>query len=131
MRLSDVRRLLDGDLHVDELRAQNAAALAEYAARGAEVGSVVRVPVTEDRDLTISRADVVCACELFRTGALRVEELAFIADVLQLSDRVDFEDSTVADHVAEFTDPKVNGPFTQERAAFIIKTLSRSTWRTD
>lgn len=127
MLLSDVRRLLDGDLGVDELRAKYAAAFAEYVARGAKVGSAMRVPVTEDRDLTISRADVVFACMLFRSGALRVDELGFVADVLQLSDRVDFEDSVVADHVAEFTDPEVNGPFTQERAGFIIKTLSRST----
>ena len=55
-------------------------------------------------------------CRLFASGQLDQSELAYIADAMQLAERVEFADSWVADAIAEFTDPAINGIFTVGRA---------------
>jgi hypothetical protein len=47
---------------------------------------------------------------------LSAAELAYTADALQLSERVEFADPSIADDLAECTDPAINGPLTIARA---------------
>ena len=53
--------------------------------------------------------------------------LAYVADALQLSERVTVADEATAEYISEFTDPEVNGPFTRERAQAIVRELAQHT----
>ncbi len=88
----------------------------EYTRGINSVGSSVEIEVVEDRKLTIGPKEVKKLCELFVANKLNSSQLGYIADALQLCESVDFTEEVVADTVAEFTDPEVNGPFTYERA---------------
>jgi hypothetical protein len=85
------------------------------------------VRVTEDADLEVSAPEVVKLCNHFIAGLLDAVELAYVADALQLSDRVTVADETIAEYISEFTDPEVNGPFTRERAQAIVREIAQHT----
>jgi hypothetical protein len=121
MKLSSLDALLAKSLSPSAFRAQLAPDLAEYL--NADVkGSVMPVRVTEDKDIQLSTAHVRELCELFINKQLTPEELAFVADALQLADRVDF-DEEVPDLIAEMTDPEINGPFTIAHAREILESV--------
>ena len=94
--------------------------LSAYRHGLSEVGRSVPVPVAEDSDVDIARPDVVFLCNAFLSGEVNSAELSFIADVIQLADRVSVADPWVADAVAECTDPEIQGEFTADRAREII-----------
>jgi hypothetical protein len=73
----------------------------------------------DDCPVVVTRQGVATLCRYFVNGDLSVVELAYIADALQLAEDVSWEDDDVAEWVAEFTDPEINGPFTTKRAAEI------------
>jgi hypothetical protein len=119
-RLSDILYLLSGRLSIVEFRAVNEHAFQEYRERSAERGSVVPIRIEEDTDFEVTRRHVAAACRLLTSGDLRAEELAYLANTLQLSDRATFASEDVAGYIAEFTDPEINGRFTMARAQEII-----------
>jgi hypothetical protein len=120
MKLSVLEALLAKRLNPSVFRDQLALDMAEYLKNADQEGSVMPVRISEDRDIHVSGAHIRTLCELFATAQLSAEELAFIADVLQLSERVAFDEG-VADMIAEMTDPEINGPFTVDRAKEIFK----------
>jgi hypothetical protein len=119
MKLSRLASLLNRELPVAEFTADLSAEFAIYWRGLSEVGRSAPVQVTEDEDLIVTADSIKTLCELFIDEELGMEVLAYIADVMQLADRVDFDEDWIADAVAEFTDPEVNGVFTKERAAEI------------
>jgi len=122
MKLSSLDALLAKSLSPSAFRAQLAPDLAEYLKNADVKGSVMPIRVTEDKDIQLSTAHVRELCELFINKQLTPEELAFVADALQLADRVDF-DEEVPDLIAEMTDPEINGPFTIARAREILESV--------
>jgi len=120
MKLSVLHQLLGRRLRVDEFRLLLEDDLRGYLERANVTGSVMPVRVEEDDDIIVSVDDVKTLCDLFVSGQLGAEELAYVADTMQLSERVSFDEG-VADRIAEMTDPEMNGPFTIKRAREILE----------
>ncbi len=122
MKLSDIARLLSGDIDPGAFGVACAPELAErrtfVGADGLIVkrGTVIPVRVLDDCAICVSKADVANLCRHFAQGELDAVGLAYIADALQLAEHVTWADDDVAEYVSEFTDPEINGPFTVSRA---------------
>jgi len=127
MRLSEIKELLEGRLGATEFRASNATALLEYGELSKKRGAAISIRVEGDVDLLVTLEHVARACELRISEDLLPEELAYMADVLQLSDRVDFQSEELAQHISEFTDPEINGPFTSQQAKEILDEIRKGT----
>jgi hypothetical protein len=82
----------------------------------AKRGSVIPVRVSDDCAVSVSRQGVEALCRHFSRGDLSSIDLAYIADALQLAEEISWENEDVAELVAEFTDPEINGVFTAQRA---------------
>jgi len=120
MKLSSLEALLAERLSPVEFRKELAPDMTEYLKNASVKPSVMPVRVTEDRELHVSVARVKVLCEIFINRDLSPEQLAFVADALQLADGVDF-DEEARDLIDEMTDPEINGPFTIDRAKEILK----------
>ena len=70
----------------------------------------------------LDRAGLGVLCRLFAEGQLTASELAYTADALELSERVEFAGPDIASDLAECTDPEINGPLTVARALEIAGT---------
>jgi hypothetical protein len=127
--LSDIARLMRKDLTPEAFLLGAAEDLAERRrlVTTPRRGSVVPVRVTEDIDVELSLQDVESLCAFFASGRLGTVDLAYVADALQLSERVIPTDVAVNDYIAEFTDPEINGVFTPVRAEEIISEIQRHT----
>ena len=122
MKLSILDTLLEKRITPAVFHASVAQDIAEYMKDASKLGSVMPVRVDEDQDIKLSATHIKALCEFFIKKQLGSEELAFIADALLLSERVDFEEG-LTDLVAEMTDPEINGPFTAERAREILESV--------
>jgi hypothetical protein len=126
LKLSAIAKLLAGDLSPQQFLAECASELAErrelLGGEGQVLkrGSVVPVRVSDDCAISVSRQGVATLCRHFVHGDLSAVDLAYIADALQLAEDVSWEDEDVAELVAEFTDPEINGVFTATRAREIV-----------
>ena len=122
MKLSAIAGLLADDLSPQQFLAECASELAERRelvggdGQVLKRGSVVPVRVSDDCAISVSRQGVATLCRHFVRGDLSTVDLAYIADALQLAEDVSWEDEDVAELVAEFTDPEINGVFTVARA---------------
>ena len=116
MRISSIANLLSGQLPASEFSAQIAEELAVHSHALAQRGASAPVAVTEDSDMVLDRPGLAFLCRLFASGQLSAAELAYMADALQLAGRVTFSDPSVADDLAECTDPEINGPLSASRA---------------
>ncbi len=122
MKLSSLASLLSGNLSAADFSDELAVELAEHSRRLRVVGGVASVQVAEDADLFLDRAGLAVLCRLFAKGQLTASELAYTADALQLSERVEFSGEDIASDLAECTDPEINGPLTVARALEIAGT---------
>ncbi|WP_166213167.1 hypothetical protein [Cognatiluteimonas telluris] len=116
MKLSAVVALMAGSLSPSEFSAAIADELVVHSRALETLGGSAPVVVSEDTDLLLNRHGLGSLCRLFASGQLSAAELAYTADALQLSERVAFADPSVADDLAECTDPAINGPLTIARA---------------
>ena len=116
MRLSSLVNLLSGQLPAPQFSAEIADELALHSRALAKRGALATVVVTEDVDVVLDRPALSALCRLFAAGQLSAAELAYTADALQLAGRVEFSDTSVADDLAECTDPEINGPLSVGRA---------------
>jgi len=119
MKLSSLQGLLNKTVSPEDFVSEISAEVSEYQSLIGK-GGVVPIRVTEDSDVTITRSSIKLLCSLYASSKLSQFELAYVADGMQLAEQVEFVDSWVADSVAEFTDPEINGPFTLERASEIV-----------
>jgi hypothetical protein len=108
MKLSTLDWLLTKRLGIVDFRREIASDVSEYLERANIKGSVQPVRIDEDQDVEIS--------------GQHIKELAYIADAMELSERVVFGEG-VSDFVAEMTDPEINGPFTVGRAKEIVTSV--------
>ena len=126
MKLSDIARLLSGDIDSGAFSVACAQEIAErrslVGTNGLAVkrGAVIPVRVLDDCAISVSQADVASLCRHFAQGEVDAVTLSDIADALQLAENVTWADDDVAEYVAEFTDPEINGPFTVTRAIEIV-----------
>jgi hypothetical protein len=127
VKLSDIAKLLSDAAEPAMFRSENAKDFEERRPLLAKRGSVMPVRVTEDADVAVSGREVARLCNHFIGGQLDVVELAYVADVLQLSERVTFADEETSEYISEFTDPEVNGPFALERARAIVREIAQHT----
>jgi hypothetical protein len=127
MKLSDIASLMTDAADVRAFQAANAKDFEERLPLLEKRGSVIPVRVVEDRDIAVTTAGVSALCRHFIAGNLGPLELAYVADALQLADRVEWSDEVVSEYVAEFTDPEINGPFTVERAREIVREIAQHT----
>ena len=116
MKLSSVVKLLAGKLSASEFSGEIADELLVHTRALQKLGSSAPVVVTADTDFVLDRPGLSTLCRLFASGQLSAAELAYTADALQLSEHVDFADPSIADDLAECTDPVINGPLTVARA---------------
>ncbi|MGN6280739.1 hypothetical protein [Frateuria sp.] len=116
MRLSSLAKLIAGQLAASDFSSEISEELSVYLRGLQKLGGSAPVVVSEDTDIVLGRVGLSVLCQLFASGQLSAEELAYTADALQLSGRVEFSDDSVADDLAECTDPVINGPFTVARA---------------
>jgi hypothetical protein len=107
-----------------ELRASLDNLIPDYKRSLSKLGNTVPIRAIEDVEFDLGIADIRALCQFYVSGALSGPELAYIADVLQLSDSVNFVEPDVADYVAEFTDSEVNGVFSKERASDIVQSYT-------
>jgi len=109
MKLSSLAKLLKGEMspafYVVELESE----LAVHRAALRTKGSSAPVAVTEDAALKFGRPELAALCRLYASGALSAEQLAYTADVIQLSERVEISGESVASDLATCTDPEING----------------------
>ena len=120
MKLSSLNSLLVNELSPTEFSTEISEELIEHTQGLEKISGVASVRVTEDLDILITRKNLNILCNLFITDSLTSSELAYVADAMQMSDRVEFSDSGISDIVSEFTDPIINGVFTKERALIIM-----------
>ena len=116
MKLSSLVKLLAGKLPPPEFSAEIADELSAHARGLQTLGGSAPVVLAEDTDVVLDRLSLGTLCRLFASGQLSEAELAYVADALQLSERVEFADLSVADDLAECTDPAISGPLTVARA---------------
>ena len=116
MRISSIANLLSGQLPAPRFSAEIAEELAVHSRALAKRGASAPVVVAEDMDMVLDRPGLSTLCRLFASGQLSAAELAYTADALQLAERVAFSDPSVADDLAECTDPEINGPLSVDRA---------------
>ena len=116
MKLSSLDNLLSGQLPAPQFSAEIADELAVHSSALAKRGASAPVIVTEDVALVFDRPGLSALCRLFASGQLSAAELVYIADAIQLAGQVEFSDSSVADDLAECTDPEINGPLSVDRA---------------
>jgi hypothetical protein len=116
MRLSSLANLLSEKLSASDYSAEIAGELAAHTRGLEKLGGTASVRVTEDIDLLLDRAGLGVLCRLFAGGQLTAGELAYTADALQLSERVELAGPDIANDLAECTDPEINGPLTVTRA---------------
>jgi hypothetical protein len=116
MRLSTIASLLAGNLSYRECSAQIANELIEHVRGLQNFGGAAPVYVNEDADIVLDRSGLGVLCVAFASGDLTGSELAYIADVLTLAERVEFSGEDVRNDLEECTDPIVNGPMTVARA---------------
>jgi hypothetical protein len=116
MKILAIAQLIAGALPVEAFSASMSDELSDHVLALRKGGASAPVQVTEDASLVLDRAGLAALCKLFAAGQLAAAELAYVADVLQLSERVVFADPSIADDLAECTDPEVNGPLSTERA---------------
>jgi hypothetical protein len=116
MKLSSLANLFAGSLSASDVASEIAGELAIHSRALETRGSVAPVQVAEDTDLFLDRAALGVLCRSFATGQLTAQELAYIADVLQLSERVEFSGEDIATDLAECTNPEINGPLSVARA---------------
>lgn len=121
MRISSVANLLSGQLPALQYSAEISEELAAHRRALAKRGASAPVMVAEDMDMMLDRSGLSTLCRLFAAGQLSAAELAYIADALQLSERVAFSDPSVAGDLAECTDPEIHGPLSVERALEIAR----------
>jgi hypothetical protein len=122
MRLSSLANLLSGNLSASDYTAEIARELAEHTRALQKLGGAASVQVAEDADLLLDRAGLGVLCRLFASGQLTAGELAYTADALQLSERVEIASQDIASDLAECTDLEINGPLTITRALQIAGT---------
>ena len=122
MKLSSLKSLLSGELSAADYSAEITHELAEHTRGLGTSGGTAPVFVAEDADLKLDRAGLAVLCKLFASGQLTATELSYTADALQLSNRVDIADQSIASDLAECTDPEINGPLTVARALEIART---------
>src|SRR5687767_6754425 len=116
MKLSRLAAFLEGRAVAAEFSEELYSELAEHR-HGLRIrGGSAPVMVTEDADVFITPERIKRLCKSFLADEISPEMLAYTADVLQLADRVSWHEDWIADVVAEFTDPEVNGAFTKARA---------------
>jgi hypothetical protein len=116
MKLSELNGLLLSRMSVVAFAAAIAPDMVSYERGLAERGRSMPISVDEDQDLFVSPNHIAILCRLFDRGQLSLNQLSFIADALQLAERVEFTNESVADLVSELTDPEINGVFTKARA---------------
>ena len=116
MKLSSLANLLSGQLSAKDYSAEISGELAEHCRVLEKLGGVAPVRVTEDTDVLFNRAALGFLCRLFASGQLTASELAYTAEALQLSERVEFAGQDIASDLAECTDPEINGPLSVARA---------------
>jgi hypothetical protein len=121
MKLSSVARLLSGTLSPAAFVAEIEEELAVHRAGLSVRGGVAPVRVDEDEEVVLDRPGLRRLCEAFLSGELTAEQLAYIADAMQLSDRVEFSGHRIADDLAMCTDPEINGPMDAARAWGIVQ----------
>ena len=129
VRLSDISELFAGRLSPATFRVRIADDVDERRKTldAWERGRVIPVRVTEDADVIVSSDSILVLCQHFVRGELSELELAYVADALQLAERVSFDGEAIADYVAELTDPEINGKFTIDRAREVANALSVHT----
>jgi len=120
MRLSDIKELMNGTLEVWELRVRNKELFESYKNSLNKMGKSIHVNVIEDQELLIGKHELNVLCNFFIKDEILTHELAFLADVLGLSQNISFESEDVEECISHMTDPEVNGKFTKENAIEII-----------
>ncbi|WP_368566292.1 hypothetical protein [Pseudoxanthomonas sp. UTMC 1351] len=115
MKLSSLVNLISGSTSAADYSAEIAAELAEHTRRLGRGGSAP-VLVHEDADLFLDRHGLSVLCRLFASGQLTAGELAYTADAVQMSERVEYSGPDIADDLDICTDPEINGPLTVVRA---------------
>ena len=116
MKLSSLTKLLKGELAPGDYSRELEPELAIHAAALAKKGSSAPVAVTEDAALQFGRPELATLCRLYAAGALSAAQLAYTADVIQLSEHVQIVGESVADDLAVCTDPEINGPLSPAEA---------------
>jgi len=120
MKISEIRKLLSGDIEPWEIWERNKGLVDSYKKSLSKQGTSVVISAIEDEDLSITMHEVRVLCSLFIEEELKVLELGLIADILGLSDRIDFESDEVEEYISHMTDPEINGIFTTEYAKEIV-----------
>lgn len=121
MKISQIKESISKGKISIELKAVLDQLIPEYAGALSKTGSSVEIVATSDVEFDVDISVVKSLCQFFIDGEISELELAYIADALQLTDSVEFIESSVADLIAELTDPEINGVFTKERALKIVQ----------
>ena len=116
MKLSSLAAFLEGNLSAPAYRTEIAEELQRHLAGLRGPSRTAPVESAEDHDLRFGPSEFVRLCNFYASGQLSAEELAYTADILELSERVEFTDERVAHDLGLCTDPEINGPMSPARA---------------
>ncbi|AEF99972.1 hypothetical protein [Methylomonas methanica] len=97
--------------------------LDNYRSEKSDKGGSVSIIFNEDDSLHISKERLAVLVEHYQLGVLDCDSLEYVGDALELGELVTFESEFIRDIVFEFSNPSINGVFTQERAAELLSEL--------
>ncbi|MBZ4187145.1 hypothetical protein K7B09_12520 [Thermomonas sp. RSS23] len=116
MKLTSLVKLLNGEMAPADYGRELESELAIHVGALAKKGSSTPVAVTEDSSLEFGQPQLATLCRLYAAGALSAAQLAYTADVIQLSENVHIVGESVAEDLAGCTDPEINGPLSPAEA---------------
>lgn len=124
MKISTLRDVLNRTVPVAILKKEIKTEIEAYSKLNKERGKAIQIKLQEDTDYILNTTALTTLCNLFVENILNSQELAYIADSIQLSDRIIYKDERISGFLFEMTDPEINGPFTINRAKTIINEIN-------
>jgi hypothetical protein len=113
MKLSNIKSFFEGSLTAKNLKANILEEIEEYKLGSKTEAKNMPVYVTEDIELNIVEIELEFLCNAYLEDELEEIELNYLADALLLSNRVTFENESIADRTGYLTDPEINGHLTK------------------
>ena len=123
MRLSSLKKFIENEISIQEFLSELSDELREYKKLTGKKGASIPIYVTADIDLHFGGNELRTLCVYFVEGGISTEELAYLADAIDISSHIYVSDDKIKDYVSEMTDPQINGIFTKERASQIIEEI--------
>ncbi|MBA3673951.1 MAG: hypothetical protein H0W75_03185 [Chitinophagaceae bacterium] len=122
MNLTDINKFFKEEIPASVLKSIIAQEVQNYTLNLQKLGFSAEVYLIEDMDFYFGKSKLKKLCSVFLDSLLSVDEIAYIADAILLSNSVTFENEEIRDILETFTDPAIQGKLSQH---YVISLLSQ------